>query len=57
LFQEKDEGKIVRGGKDGGMINFPPFGTAAKSKGKKDRAGSHIKNVSSHIWTESGREM
>jgi hypothetical protein len=47
LFQEKEEGKIVRGGKDGGMINFPSFGTATKSKGRKDGDRSHIKTVTS----------
>jgi hypothetical protein len=57
LFQEKEEGKIVRGGKDGGMINFPSFGTTTKSKGRKDGAGSHINIVSSQIWTESRRDM
>jgi hypothetical protein len=59
LFQEKEEGKIVRGGKDGGMINFPSFGTTTKSKGRKDGDGSHINIVSSHIyiWTESRRDI
>jgi hypothetical protein len=49
--------KDCDGGKDGGMINFPSFGTTTKSKGRKDGAGSHINIVSSQIWTESRRDM
>jgi hypothetical protein len=53
LFQEKEEGKKVKGWKDDGKKVFPLFGTTKNDEGKKPAAGAHTKNLSSQMWTES----
>jgi hypothetical protein len=45
LFQEKEEGKKVKGWKHDGKKVFPLFGTTKNDEGKKPAAGAHTKNL------------